>query len=336
MDKNVYRTELDAVRFTNAGREALTEQLMQAQNPRRGIRPRTVLAAALAAALLIGSVAAAAGPLWERYLGRLDETQQTVIDTLSQELPPVEHDGTVLTPLAAFGDEDFYYLMLEIRAPEGTVLPDYREDQGYYQLFGDGADQGMTLTNASGSDIRGNWEFEWMPRSEEENVLTAVIRLWPSELANYADGTDKILSIPGLWVQSPDKEYTSVLTGPWEFNIGAYTGGIKSRTLDTTGVTTQHPDFGPLTLDSLRLSPLGIRFHYSWSQNPEGEDLAYPGAEIAVVMKDGSEIMLESDMGSFQEEECWAETYGPFQTPIDLSEAEFIRWGDAKIPLSEP
>ncbi len=227
MDKHAFQTELNRVAFTPAGREALTEALLRREAVPDRRRPggwaRMGLAAALAAVALIGS-AVAAGTLWERYFGRLDETQQEMIGTLSRELPAAESNGTVMTPLAAFGDQDFYYLMLEIRAPEGTVLPDYGEDEGYYQLFNPDARESVTLLDGAGNDIRGNLEFEWMPRTGDSQVLTVVIRLWPIEGVNFSDGTDKVLHIPGLWVQSPDKIYTpterrttrsSVL--PWRF-----------------------------------------------------------------------------------------------------------------------
>ena len=71
MDKNVFQSELNRVRYTPAGREALTEALMKgkAVPVRRPIRwARMGLAAALAALVLAGS-AVAAGTLWERYFG---------------------------------------------------------------------------------------------------------------------------------------------------------------------------------------------------------------------------------------------------------------------------
>jgi len=334
MDKNIYRTELDRVHFTQEGRTALADALMNAPSPvptpRRKSLGKRWLAAGLAAAVLAGSAVAVAGPLWERYFGRLNETQQEVIDTLSQELPAAVSNGTTMTPLAAFGDEDFYYLMLEITPPEGTVLPVYGEDEGYYQLFGDSDDENMTLTDSAGNDIRGNWEFEWMPRAGEDSPLTAVIRLWPREGVDFSDGTDKILHLPGLWVQSPDKEYTSVLAGSWDFNIGAHTGGIESRVPDISGVTAEDEKFGLLTLDSIRLSPLGIRWRYHWETAVDG---VCPAAPLALVMEDGGEVRLSNSVGSWSEEECWQETYGPFETPIDLDTATYIRWGTTLIPL---
>lgn len=356
LNKNAYRNELETLCFTGSGREALTDALMDQSAPAVR-RPRWVkrgAAAALAAALLVGTAMAAAGPVWETFFGHLDEDQQEVIETLSQELPAAESNGTVMTPLAAFGDQDFYYLMLEIRAPEGTVLPDYGEDEGFYQFFNPDTGERMTLTNGAGEDIGGGRDYDWMERSGEDDPLTVVIRFWPSEDVDFSDGTDKILHIPGLWVQSPYKIYTPVLTGGWDFNIGIHTGGIESRTLDVSGITTEHELCGTLTLDSLRISPLGMRWRYHWTA-PEkepvpsveavvgisGEDgeavevlrAFMPGAKIAVVMEDGREISLSGTMGSCDEDACWNESYAPFEAPIDLGRAVAVRWGTAEIPL---
>lgn len=335
MDNSVYRSELDRVRYTAEGRTVLADRLMSAQSGERGRRsagwPRKMMAAAIAAVVLVGTAAAAAGPLWERYFGRLDEGQQAVIDNLStapETLPAVESNGTVMTPLAAFGDQDFYYLMLEIRAPEGTVLPDYGEEEGYYQLFGDELGEKITLTGEDGQELPRYVEFEWMPRTGEENILMAVIRLWPAEGVDFSDGTDKVLHIPGLWVQSPDKEYTPVLTGGWDFNIGAHSGQVEVRELDVTGVTQGTEECGTLVLDALRLSPLGMRWKTHWTSPQEG---IWPGAKIAVVMKDGREVSLDNTMGSCQED--WSEDYGPFEMPIDLNQVTAVRWGGVLIPV---
>lgn len=335
MDSNAYRSELDRVRYTKTGREALTDRLMRTQGVERGRRragwPRKMMAAAVAAVVLVGTAAAAAGPLWERYFGRLDEDQQAVINNLSaapEALPAAESHGTVMTPLAAFGDQDFYYLMLEIRAPEGTVLPDYGEDEGYYQLFGDTLEERFTLTDSAGQDVLCTLDYTWLNDDPTDNVLTAAIRLWSLEGTDLCDGADKILHIPGLWVQSPDKIYTPVLTGGWDFNIGAHSGGVESLTPDVAGVTVEDADCGTMTMEYLRLSPLGMRIRHSWSEPKEG---IYPGAALSVVMEDGSEVFLKDTVGSGGEN--WNEEFGPFEVPVDLGKAVAVRWGTAEIPL---
>lgn len=329
MEQNVYKNELNRVAFTETGRAALTDALLEARPAPRRNWTRKGLAALLAAVLLVGSVGAAAGPVWNRFFDSLDEEQQAVIDTLSQELPAAESNGTVMTPLAAFGDQDFYYLMLEIRAPDGTVLPDYSKDEGFYQLFGDTPEEDVALTDSSGRDLLCTLDYKWLNEDPTDNVLTAVIRLWSMEDADLCDGTDKILHIPGLWVQSPDKIYTPVLSGSWDFNIGRHPGGIESRTPDVTGVTVEHDECGTMTMEYLRLSPLGMRIRHSWSQPKEG---IYPGESLSVVMDDGSEVALEGTVGSCGEN--WNEEYGPFETPIDLNKAVAVRWGSAEIPLN--
>lgn len=331
MDKNAFQTEMNRVAFTPAGREALTEALMRGEPApvrRSGSWPRRCVAAALAAVLLAGS-AVAAGTLWDRHFGHLDEGQQEIIETLSQDLPAAKSNGTVMTPLAAFGDQNFYYLMLEIRAPEGTVLPDYGEDEGFYQLFGGTLEEDVTLTDANGQDVLCTLDYDWINDDPTDNILTAVIRLWSMEDADLCDGTDKLLHIPGLWVQSPDKIYTPVLTGGWDFDIGTHSGGIESLTPDVTGVTVEHEDCGTMTMEYLRLSPLGMRIRHSWSEPREGIS---PGAALSVVMEDGSEVALKDTVGSCGEN--WNEEYGPFEAPIDLSKAVAVRWGTAEIPLN--
>ena len=329
MEKRVLQTELEHVRFTLEGRKALTEALMRGEPVRHsGSWVRRGIAAAVAAAVLVGSAVAAAGPLWSRYFGQLDREQQEIMETLSQTLPAAESNGTTMTPLAAFGDQDFYYLMLEIRAPEGTVLPDYREEEGCYQLFGDTLEESVTLTDAAGRDVLCTLDYTWINDDPGDNLLTAVIRLWSMEDTNLCDGTDKVLRIPGLWVQSPDKIYTPVLTGSWDFHIGTHSGGVESLTPDVAGVTVEDADCGTMTMEYLRLSPLGMRIRHSWSEPREG---ILPGAPLSVVMEDGSEVALENTVGSCGEN--WNEEYGPFETPIDLDKAVAVRWGTAEIPL---
>lgn len=334
MEQNAYKNELEAVGFTEAGRAALADALMEARPAapaRRRNRPWKGLAAVLAAVLLVGSAVAAAGPVWNTFFGGLNEDQQTVIDALSQELPAAASNGTTMTPLAAFGDQDFYYLLLEITPPEGVTLPNYGEEEGYYQ-FMDGSGVRMSLTDAQGQELGNNWEYSWEERAGDTDPLTAVVRIWPQEGVDFSDGTDKILTIPGLWVQSPDKEYTPVLTGNWSFNIGACTGSIQSRTLDVSGVTLTRDYCDRIVLDSMRISPLGMRWRFHWTGLKDPAVL--PGAEVSVVMDDGSEIQIDSEMGSLSDEECWNESYGPFEAPVDLSHAVSVRWGEAEIPLS--
>lgn len=122
MEQNVYRNELERLRFTEKGKAALTDALMAEQTAgesRRHARwMKRGVAAALAAVLLVGTAAAVAGSLWENYFGSLDQGQQEVLESLSKGLPAaVTSNGATITPLDAFGAKGVLYLMLEVEAP---------------------------------------------------------------------------------------------------------------------------------------------------------------------------------------------------------------------------
>ena len=125
MDRNAYQSELDRVRFTEAGKSALADALMTGRaesEQRRGRGPwmKRSAAAILAAVLLVGTAAAATVSLWDGFFGGLTSSEQAVVDTLSGNLPgAVSSNGAVITPQAAFGADGVFYLMLEIQSPGG-------------------------------------------------------------------------------------------------------------------------------------------------------------------------------------------------------------------------
>ena len=69
-------------------------------------------------------------------------------------------------------------------------------------------------------------------------------------------------------------------------------------------------------------------------RSAEDSTLLSPPLEISVVMADGKEIYLDNTVGSGRDDECWYESYGPFEAPIDLDKAAAVRWGTAEISLN--
>ena len=362
MDRNVYQSELDRVRFTEAGKSALTDALMAEQQesaPKRGRGPwmKRGAIAALAAVLLVGSAAAVTVSLWDGFFGGLDPSEQAVVDTLSGDLPgAVSSNGAVMTPLAAFGEDGVFYLMLEIQAPEGTVLPALNGEQGTYQLFGaeilDG--EWLELREPDGGDVDFSYSIEptWL---EDDDPTDNVIRVVVSILAD-GDLEGKVLHIPGLWKQTDAKAYTEIFSGDFDFTL---TGGLAEGSLlavDVTGVTAETP-YGPLTLDHLELSPLGLRWGYHYDEDAaqaawkaensggdalvtsdDGEalassDMVTPGAELVLVLRDGTRVEMANSFG--EGGVGWEEQSGFFTRPVDLAQADHLLWGDTEILLSE-
>ena len=85
MDRNVYQSELDRVRFTEAGKSALTDALLAAQAvpaKQRGRGPwmKRSVAAALAAVLLVGTAAAVGvSQGWVHFFSSEEEILETTI-----------------------------------------------------------------------------------------------------------------------------------------------------------------------------------------------------------------------------------------------------------------
>jgi len=161
--------------------------------------------------------------------GTLDE----IIQAGKGDVPPaVEENGTTVTPISAIAGKDYYYLALKIDAHEGVSL-----DRGdsYYQVWGNTEENAPTLTYADGEALHISWN---MATSYEDDVvgdnsLIVVIEItggpgFPSgddeRSTSFAfnDGVPKILTLHGLWLQSPTKQYTQLIEGTWVFDIGSY------------------------------------------------------------------------------------------------------------------
>ena len=138
----------------------------------------------------------------------------------------VTDNGATITPIAALADENCYYLRLRIEAPEGTALPDLDPDtDGFTSCKGAaGRRKRLSFTSESGEDIRGyGGSWEWLPDSDPtDNVKEVVIRFMTQqeEPKAYNGQEGKLLTIRGLWVQSPDKVYTPVFTGNFVLDVG--------------------------------------------------------------------------------------------------------------------
>lgn len=344
MNKERFQAELDRVRFTPAGRKALTDGLMRgleddAPPPRRRNWAKRGLVIGLAAALLLGSAVGTGWSIWDRFFGDLDEDQQSILEALSQDLPSAECNGIVMKPLAAFGDRDFYFLMLEIQFPESVTQPGRG---GIIYGFDDLAKgESLTVTDRAGNRLLLVQDgCRWLPGADSRS-LTAVIQLFSDGIVDFSDGTDKILHIPGLtaWnMESPENEGMEAkedwsIAGSWDFNIGAATGSVEIREPDVSGVTSKYEDACTLTLDYLRVSSLGIRWTYHLDREPSA-GMELPDSLFAVVvMKDGSKVKAYG-YSSWDDEEKKGEIVAPFEVPIDLSKAVAVRWGTAEIPLS--
>lgn len=342
----------------------LTMSKITQKHPRKLRTPvRVLIAAAIVAALSVSALAAnhilGTGTLLQDYFTEGQETltpgQVEVMDEIGKTFEGgVTSNGATITPIAALADEHVYYLRLRIEAPEGVVLPNLDEDvDGYYQLDGLGEDNYISLKSEEGTSEYGfllqtYWQSDSNPT---DNVKEAVLRLsipYTGNNLKFNDGASKLLTIHGLWIQSPYKEYTQIFSGEFTFDIGIYYES-KIISLDCEEATWYNEIYGfTNVLERLELSPLSLSYQFK-STLPEN-DLLDPGVgEIQIVLKDGTAFWADSTYDPSAEPESpdarydasivsdtFVSTHGSyilFDTPLDLTQVDYVQYGEYKIPV---
>lgn len=331
---------------------------------------RLLAAAAIAAALTASAFAAVhiagAGELMQRFFTGDDAPLTTgqigVLDQVGKTFGEgVTDNGATITPIAAIADANCYYLRLRVEAPEGTVLPDLDPDaDGAYQLWGTNwPEEMLTFTSETGGLIGGyNSYTEVLPDDDPaDNVKEFVVRYTTSYWGNSAvfnNGSAKLLTIHGLWVQSPDKVYTPVFTGEFVLDVG---GRFDERVLAVDCGGADYRDetgYGYTTwLDRVELSPLSITVSYRNNVNEgielrEGTMFVPPGFQgMQVVLKDGTVAVDYAPRWDLGVPDGWdpaamlsdgpgetLETHALFDQPLDLDLVDYIKFGEHIIPVN--
>ena len=305
---------------------------------RRGISRG--IAVAIAVLLLATAVVAVTAPLWITFFGGLDQRQQEIVDdmaigggeaeeTAADSLlpPPVEHDGVTVTPLSILGAKNQLYMVLEIRAPEGTV---FRQEDDYY-LFA----STKRPANAPAGMLASSGRFTVMEAgTKEPNVLLGVVE---EKAAHDISGCT--YQIRALYRFAPDGEKEAIFeasdnvtwkTGTWDIPLPEELNGDQVLELPVEGVSMTDGQ-KTMTLLSMNASPLGVW----WKYRLEGED-PWPQVRIALRMKDGAEIEADARQLTMGDMGSGLTGTVSFEKPMDLSQAEAVLWGNVEIPLEQP
>lgn len=340
---------------------------------RAGRRPmRLLIAAAVIAAFSVSALAAGRilgggelfGNVFSQEKDALSQGQLDAIDQLVQSFETqdgsiptaVTSNGATITPVAALADENVYYLRLRVEAPAGAVLPDLDPETSCYQLFGPEKEDSLTLEPAEGAypEYAFGYQMEFRPLPDSDpsdNIKEFVIEMTNLSDDGIAlnDGVSKVLTIRGLWTQAQDKSYTPIFTGEFAFDIGL---NFQSQTaaLPVEGLTWHHDllDYTN-TLQAMTLSPLSLSYQVD-STMPENDRVGAQLGTLEIVLKDGSVFYAESteydeqlaryiERGEIElpltgEPTGVFENYIVFEQPLDLTQVDYIRYGEAKIPVT--
>ena len=343
----------------------------ETKSRKRGFKPAHLLvAAAVAAAFTVSALAAGRllggelfGDVFSRGNDSLTPGQMETIDRLVQTFEgqdgaapaAVTDNGASITPLAALADGNIYYLRLRVEAPEGTALPDldWERDGACYLLFGPEAADRLTLEPAQGAypaDAFGyQLDFRPLPDSEpNDNVKEFVVQFTNLSDDGIAlnDGVSKQLIIHGLWTQDSDKVYTPIFTGEFAFDIGL---NFQSQLLDLavdglTWSTRAEDEFRGVAYDvtntvkQMSLSPLSLSYRYTTTLPKDNNWIGAGLGPVEIVLKDGTAIPCihgcDTDVGDSQTGTRELEGFVVFDQPLDLSQVDYVQYGENKIPVN--
>ena len=288
------------------------------------------------------------------FFGDLDDNQTGIVESIgTTEFYSVTSNGTTITPLAAISDERFYYISLRIEAPEDVEFKELTEDEGYYQF---------------GVDVRGTAQYKWYPgKYADKNMIeVAVVISSDFSKAAKADGTSPdVLKLENIYIQSPDKVYTTLVEGIWDIDISQDFAvaelNIPVEGIEISMIHDLSGDEYVMSMQHISLSNISISFSYTYLSD---NDWVSPGlGHIVVVMQDGSEIdtvitseLFDGFTGSIFDDDfvveewvntMWLEGYEKaktgiyreyevneslcFAAPIDLDEVAYIQFGTERF-----
>lgn len=342
----------------------------QKRQPRAGLRRAIVLAAAVVMLMALTVTAFAAEDIanWFRsyFEGRMDgqlsEAQITLLEENEQPLgQSITHDGWTIELVSAIHDDAAGYVVFRITVPE-EVDGSSNWVFGNFSLYGQENQRDDRFLTASSGVFLSGWGTSWEYYEGNDNVRDFVVRLtanreW-SEIDPFGPDAKYYFNIENIARDRKDENgqvVSEILAeGTWEFTIcfgdaeksGCETVELLREPVTTKAIILRSAMDGPeeieaeVALTSVMMRHLSVTFYHEgcegapdftmgWFENPESKKMEE--AMPAVVMKDGTEIMLlcngASDLGS---------TTVEAESPIVFEEVSHIRMADGTvIPMPE-
>lgn len=328
--------------ISNAVAEHPGEELNMKARKMHSVKRIGAIAAAACLLLALGITAFASGFSFAAWFQRVFPglpAQDAVYEQLSAgEITPCTSNGTTITPIAAIADNTMCYIRLRIDAPEDTELhiPD-RDTEGYLHLSGRGNSSDLLVNTKTGKGESGEAEFIWMDDIPGDNSLDVVI-IYSGMIGDthFTDHKVRTVNIHGIWLQDSAKNYSLVLDGDWSFDLAF--PAAEPKELDVKGLEAYrlidgeicNADEVTLTLTRMTVSPLSLDVTYRYTTADQNV-IPDPGT-ILVVLKDGTEVT--SNIGSAEGENDWMHFTCILDTPIDVSEVDFIQFGSQQISVN--
>lgn len=251
------------------------------------------------------------GKLLGRFFGNeFSDRQMEVVEDIGRGYhESVTDNGATITPIEAISDANNLYLHIQIEAPEGVVLPDLDEEEGYFYDFEPSMPVALYDQYYERWGVRMYYfhsgHQEWMRSGPEhevkalkdedptDNVKEFVVRLTIyGDSVNFFNGTtEKYIVIKGLFIRKRMDTYTEeVLRGNFPIDITIQDENWEDMKLvvdvDDLTIYNEEYDF-TTTIKKIEITPLTITVEYDSTE--ANDSYVFPkGGPIQLVMKDGS------------------------------------------------
>ena len=338
----------------------IKELTMKKIENQQGVRPavkktgrvaRGLLIAAIVAVMCTATVAAArlgVADSFKGYFGDLTAEEKQLMEEMgTTDMPaPVTSNGTTITPLAVYGDAYNYYIRLMVQAPEGTVLR--IPDEG--SLMPRGTEGGNILETVDYDFSGMGYSISWEDSVPGDNVLEGVLHMdfqmlddsaakkVGEHIMRFDDGLPKALHITGFAVYDMylGQYGEKMMEGDWRFALPDLSAQAAPIEVDASGLTVESTQPGRMIyLDAFRVSSTYIQVKYD---SDSIDDFDAPPCEPedgwALVLDDGTEVALhseEAEGGGWNNSHV--DIFYRFAAPIDVTQVDYIRFGDQIIPV---
>ena len=319
------------------------EVLYMKPTKRRGVRKIAgmAIAACLVLTVSITAIAAADVKLSDLFKDIFNISAQgqekALAQLLADDAAPCVSNGTTITPLAAISDSNMCYVSLRVDAPEGTVLSLPEEEDSYLQLVNPDDWADLIVNQKNGKSVYGTSSDTWSDPVPGDNSLNVVISYEAQVgISSFFGSNDIRVSIHNIWKQENNNDYTLFLDGDWTLDLSLQK--ITPRELNVKGLDVKAFIDGKIveredmsiTLKSMSISPLSLDVSYGFT-SPDAENIIPGPGTVQVVMKDGSAVAARTGNGDDTSSE--SRTIYVFSAPVDVSDVDYVRFGDQKIHL---
>ncbi|WP_312612311.1 hypothetical protein [Oscillibacter sp.] len=274
--------------FHRAVEQALSECTPARTERRFPMKRKALFIAAAAVAALCVTAAAAYVFKWNEAMARrfgADPKQQELLSSAGAVGAPeqsVTENGLTVSALQTLGDKNGVYLLLSVKAPDGTALT----DASGFEMLGVNL-EGSDHVSWSGGFMSGPAQTASLSGAENERYFE--LRLYNTQQADWNSKTIT-LDFANLQADRGKLNMYTVTEGEWALSWPlTYTDAMQSFTFGETYQVNGHA----VTVDSVQLSPLSLALSLSGDGLEaliENSDLNEAGSlcTVSLTMEDGT------------------------------------------------